>query len=63
MRAFIGVSAALALGSWWALVPALPNSFLVLRRLVVEERYRQVNLDGYASYMSRVEYRMMPGIW
>ena len=61
---FLGLPAtALALGSWWAVVPAVANSLLVLRRLVVEERYLRVNLAGYAGYMSRVGYRMIPGIW
>lgn len=54
---------ALTIGSWWALVPALANSFLVLRRLLVEERYLKVNLAGYPDYIETVRYRLVPGVW
>lgn len=42
-----------------ALVPAL----LLAIRIVVEERFLRRALDGYASYASRVRYRLIPGIW
>lgn len=60
----VGVpSSALALGSWWSLVPAAPFALLILRRAVLEDRYLQENLDGYRGYTETVRYRLVPGIW
>jgi protein-S-isoprenylcysteine O-methyltransferase Ste14 len=48
----------------YAAVIALP---VVLASLVVrihvEERHLRDNLPGYAEYMSRVRYRLVPGVW
>lgn len=54
---------ALALGSWWALVPALAVSLLVWQRVVIEDRFLHANLAGYAAYAGSVRYRLIPGIW
>lgn len=32
-------------------------------RMLVEERHLQGTLPGYAEYMSRVRYRLVPGVW
>ena len=32
-------------------------------RAVLEERTLKVELEGYAEYMERVRYRLIPGIW
>ena len=32
-------------------------------RAVFEERLLRQNLPGYADYMSRVRYRLIPGVW
>lgn len=32
-------------------------------RIVVEERHLRDNLQGYAEYMGRVRYRLVPGVW
>ncbi len=56
-------ASALALGSWWALVPAVVNAVLIFRRLVIEERYLRDHLDGYTAYTGRVPYRLVPGVW
>jgi len=55
--------AVLALGSWWALVPAGLYWTLILRRVVAEDRFLRANLDGYAQYAGRVRSRMIPGVW
>jgi protein-S-isoprenylcysteine O-methyltransferase Ste14 len=56
-------ASALALGSWWALVPALAYSGLIARRAAMEDRFLQHALDGYAEYADRVRFRLIPGIW
>lgn len=53
----------LALGSWWALVPACLYCALILRRVVFEDRFLQDNLRGYGDYAARVKFRVLPGIW
>ena len=53
----------LALGSWLALPFAVAYSALIVRRSVVEDRYLQTHLDGYADYASRVRFRLIPGFW
>ncbi len=53
----------LLLGSWYGLA-ALPLILLVLApRAVMEERMLRRDLPGYAGYMSRVRYRLIPHIW
>jgi protein-S-isoprenylcysteine O-methyltransferase Ste14 len=56
-------SSALALGSWWALLPAVGYSGLIARRAAMEDRFLQTSLDGYAQYADRVRFRLIPGIW
>jgi protein-S-isoprenylcysteine O-methyltransferase Ste14 len=58
---FVGM--ALALGSWWALVPAVIAGFILVLRIVGEERTLREELPGYAAYTERVRYRLIPGIW
>jgi len=54
---------ALALGSWWALVPAAIAAFILVIRIVWEDRTLQAELNGYAAYAKRVRFRLIPGIW
>lgn len=54
---------ALALGSWWALVPALAIALLFVVRTAHEDRFLRENLDGYADYAARVRWRLVPGLW
>lgn len=54
---------ALALGSWWALLPALMVAALFVRRAAHEDRFLREHLDGYLEYAGRVRYRLVPGIW
>ena len=57
------VAIALLLGSWWGL--AMAPLFLVLFavRAGIEERALTAGLSGYADYVARVRYRLVPGIW
>jgi protein-S-isoprenylcysteine O-methyltransferase Ste14 len=58
---FIG--APLLLGSWWGV--AMSPLFIVLFavRAKIEERALIAGLPGYADYVARVRYRLVPGLW
>jgi protein-S-isoprenylcysteine O-methyltransferase Ste14 len=53
----------LFLGSWWALVPAGLIGMLMVIRTALEDRTLRVELPGYAEYVQRVRYRLLPGVW
>ena len=61
--ALLAPMAALALGSWWALVPAGLYASLILRRAATEDRFLRRNLPGYVEYAARVKFRILPRIW
>jgi len=54
---------ALALGSWWALIPALAVSILFSRRAAHEDRFLLGHLEGYSDYAHHVRHRLVPGVW
>jgi protein-S-isoprenylcysteine O-methyltransferase Ste14 len=54
---------ALALASWWALVPATWASAVLVLRTSWEDALLRAELDGYADYAGRVRFRLVPGIW
>ncbi|MBN1149339.1 MAG: isoprenylcysteine carboxylmethyltransferase family protein [Anaerolineales bacterium] len=54
---------ALALGSYWALIPGGLTAILFVIRTALEDRMLHEELDGYREYASRVRYRLMPGVW
>lgn len=54
---------ALALGSWWALVPAALASLVLVVRTALEDRLLQAGLSGYADYARCVRWRLFPGVW
>jgi protein-S-isoprenylcysteine O-methyltransferase Ste14 len=53
----------LALGSLWALIPAVlvVSGFVV--RTALEDKTLRAELDGYKGYAARVRYRLLPGVW
>lgn len=54
----------LALGSYWALIPAVGLMVPVLvARIKNEEEVLARELKGYREYMARTRYRLIPGIW
>lgn len=55
--------AALALGSWWALLPAVLIGLLLVIRTALEDRTLHEELPGYVKYAQRVRYRLLPGVW
>ncbi|MFC1767291.1 methyltransferase family protein [Candidatus Margulisiibacteriota bacterium] len=53
----------LALGSFWAVIPLLFLPISIIIRIFDEEKALIDSLDGYADYMKRVRYRLIPYIW
>ena len=53
----------LALGSWWALLPASFGCLLFVLRTAREDRTLEARLPGYREYQLRVPWRLVPGIW
>lgn len=59
----LAVGGALALGSWWALLPAALVAAVLVYRTLREEETLSAELAGYAHYCRQVRYRWIPGIW
>lgn len=57
------LASGVALGSWLAAIPAAAMVAVILRRMVIEDRYLRINLDGYEDYAHSVPYRLVPWIW
>jgi protein-S-isoprenylcysteine O-methyltransferase Ste14 len=53
----------LALGSYWAAIPALSLVLVLVARIKSEEKVLVDELAGYREYMKRVKFRLIPGIW
>lgn len=54
---------ALALASWWALIPAAAASLLLVVRTWLEDRLLREQLAGYQAYADRTRWRLAPGVW
>lgn len=53
----------LALGSYPSLLGVAALAFVIVLRLLDEERYLAKHLAGYAAYRERVKYRLVPRVW
>jgi len=53
----------LALGSWWSVLLVVPFLPILVWRIFDEEDLLRKNLLGYAEYMKRVRYRLVPCVW
>ena len=53
----------LALGSWWGLLTFIPMTFVIVWRLLDEEKFLSKNLPGYTDYKKKVPYRIVPCVW
>jgi protein-S-isoprenylcysteine O-methyltransferase Ste14 len=53
----------LALGSVWALIPAVIGSAGFVLRTHREDRTLRDGLPGYLDYSRRVRWRLFPGLW
>lgn len=54
---------ALALASWWALVPAAVAGAVLILRTHWEDALLRDGLDGYVDYARRTRFRLLPGVW
>ena len=64
VSAFLSSSACpFALGSLWALIPAILLCLLLVVRTIWEDRTLREELAGYEEYAQRVRYRLIPGVW
>jgi protein-S-isoprenylcysteine O-methyltransferase Ste14 len=54
---------ALLLGSYYALIPGLLASLVIIIRTSLEDRTLQAELPGYREYAHQVHYRLLPGVW
>ena len=57
------IAAALALGSWWMLIPAALGIALFVWRTAREDATLTEKLPGYAEFARQTPYRLIPGIW
>jgi protein-S-isoprenylcysteine O-methyltransferase Ste14 len=60
---FMYVFTPLALGSYWAIIPALFTIPILVFRLLNEEKVLERDLTGYKEYQAKVKYHLFPGIW
>ena len=61
--ALLYIASPLALGSYWAVLPALMILPLLAARIRNEEELLLREVAGYAEYRQKVKYRLLPGIW
>lgn len=52
-----------ALGSWWAVIPALPFIPVMVARIRNEEQLLAKELKGYQEYTEITRYRLIPRVW
>jgi protein-S-isoprenylcysteine O-methyltransferase Ste14 len=57
------IGTTLSLGSWYGFIFGLVLVGIVAVRAVLEERTLRKDLQGYDVYMTRVRYRLIPGVW
>ena len=62
-RIVLIMGAALTLGSWIALVPAVLIAVLLVIRTSLEDRLLTMELPGYRDYAEHVPGRLLPGLW
>jgi protein-S-isoprenylcysteine O-methyltransferase Ste14 len=53
----------LALGSYWAVIPAVFIIPVLVFRIIDEEKTLARDLEGYSAYIQKTRYRLIPGIW
>ena len=53
----------MALGSYWAIIPALLSVPMNILRIIGEEEILERDLAGYKKYCLNTRYRLIPFIW
>lgn len=54
---------ALVFAAWWSLLACLVVGISYALKARLEDAYLRANLPGYAAYMARVRWRLVPGVW
>jgi protein-S-isoprenylcysteine O-methyltransferase Ste14 len=57
------IASPLALGSYWAVLPALLLPIFIVARIRDEERMLAESLPGYGEFQAQTRNRLIPGIW
>ncbi len=57
------ISTPIALGSFWALIPAGLIVIVFILRAHLEDKTLHEKLPGYAAHAAQVRYRPILGIW
>ena len=57
------LAGAVAIGSWFAVIPAFVWASLFVRRAALEDGMLQAELNGYREYAERVRFRLVPHVW
>ena len=57
------LSIPIVLGSLWSLLCFAPYVFVIIVRILNEEKVLEANLSGYKEYKKKVRYRLVPFIW
>ncbi len=57
------LSASLLLGSWMSVLVSLIIAAMIAVRIFYEEDHLERNLQGYAEYKCRTQWRLIPGLW
>jgi protein-S-isoprenylcysteine O-methyltransferase Ste14 len=52
-----------ALGSWWAVIPAILYAPMLVVRILNEEEVLVRELPGYEEHRKKVRYRLLPLVW
>lgn len=52
-----------ALGSYWGLLPFALLPFVLVLRIINEEKVLRKELKGYEEYCQKTKYRLIPYIW
>jgi len=53
----------LAMDSYWGLLFFPPICIVIIVRLLDEEKFLSLHLQGYTEYCKKVPYRLMPVLW
>lgn len=53
----------IAIGSYWGLAFAALTMLVLILRILDEEKGLKEELQGYAEYMQKVRYRLVPYLW
>ena len=60
---FMFLSIPLILGSLWSFIVLLVYPFLMVKRIINEEKVLEKDLKGYKVYKNKVKKRLIPFIW